>query len=142
MELTMNKFEEISKEAGRIISEKNLAYGDSFSKAGDILSLLYPSGIRPDQYKDMLAIVRVIDKLFRIATFKCAFGESPWLDIAGYGILGASQDAEVPSPQPVAPPSAPSPSIEEDPIIEEHPSQQPTKEPKPKQSLLDKLKTK
>jgi hypothetical protein len=42
----------------------------------------------------MLAIIRVIDKLFRIATAKKALGESPWNDIAGYGILKAAQDEE------------------------------------------------
>ena len=32
----------------------------------------------------MLAITRVVDKLFRIANRKDAFGENPWQDIAGY----------------------------------------------------------
>ena len=41
---------------------------------------------------DMLAITRVIDKLFRIATKKDAFGESPWRDICGYAILGIAND--------------------------------------------------
>jgi hypothetical protein len=81
---------------GRLLGEltqmKNAAYGDSFVKSGEILAILYPSGILPEQYRDALAIVRVIDKLFRIATRKDAFGESPWKDIAGYGILGAVSD--------------------------------------------------
>ena len=46
----------------------------------------------PEQYGDMLAITRIIDKLFRVATKKDAFGESPFKDIAGYGILGAAND--------------------------------------------------
>jgi hypothetical protein len=36
----------------------------------------------------MLAITRIVDKLFRIATKKDALGENPFKDIAGYGILG------------------------------------------------------
>ncbi|MBW2598588.1 MAG: hypothetical protein JRC60_00445 [Deltaproteobacteria bacterium] len=36
-----------------------------------------------------MAVTRIIDKLFRIATDKDALGESPYHDIAGYGILGA-----------------------------------------------------
>jgi len=32
-------------------------------------------------------LLRVIDKLFRIASQKEAFGENPWQDIAGYGLL-------------------------------------------------------
>lgn len=53
-----------------------------------MLRLLYPDGIRPEQYDDSLAVVRIIDKLFRIANNKDAFGESPYKDIAGYAILG------------------------------------------------------
>lgn len=42
----------------------------------------------------MLAITRIVDKLFRIATDKDAFGESPFKDIAGYGILGLANAKE------------------------------------------------
>lgn len=81
------KFEEMGADIGALVDVKNKAYGDSFAKSGDILKLLYPDGIKPDQYKDMLYIIRVIDKLFRIATNKDAFGENPARDIAGYSIL-------------------------------------------------------
>lgn len=81
-------FENIGKNIGKLVDEKNAAYGSSFAEAHKILSVLYPNGIKPEQYTDALAIIRVIDKLFRIATSKDAFGESPWQDIAGYAILG------------------------------------------------------
>ena len=42
----------------------------------------------------MLAITRIVDKLFRIASQKEAFDESPFKDIAGYGILGVAYDEE------------------------------------------------
>jgi hypothetical protein len=58
------------------------------------LSVLYPSGIKPEQYTDALAIIRVIDKLFRIANNKDAFSESPWRDIAGYALLGIANSEE------------------------------------------------
>lgn len=86
------KYAEMGRLLGELTQMKNTAYGDSFAKSGEILAILYPKGISPDQYRDALAIVRVIDKLFRIATRKDAFGESPWKDIAGYGILGAVAD--------------------------------------------------
>lgn len=89
------KYSEMGKLLGELTQMKNTAYGDSFAKSGDILQILYPNGIKPEQYRDALAIVRVIDKLFRIATRKDAFGESPWKDIAGYGILGAVSDEKV-----------------------------------------------
>jgi len=74
---------------GELVSEKQAAYGDSFGKSGKVLRLLYPEGIPPEKMDDALTIVRVVDKLFRIATATArdAFGESPWRDIAGYAIL-------------------------------------------------------
>ena len=40
----------------------------------------------------MLTITRIIDKLFRIANRKDAFGESPYRDLTGYGLLGYVKD--------------------------------------------------
>ena len=88
------KFQEIGTEIGKLVDKKNSAYGSSFEKSEQILKVLYPNGIEPEQYKDMLAITRIVDKLFRIATKKDAFGESPFKDIAGYGILGVANDKE------------------------------------------------
>jgi len=81
-------YEQTAERIGKLVTEKNMAYGSSFAEAHKILEVLYPQGIAPHQFTDALAIIRVIDKLFRIATKKDAFGESPWQDIAGYGILG------------------------------------------------------
>lgn len=77
---------------GDLTAEKNTAYGDSFYVSGQILGLLYPDGVQPEQYGDMLAVARIIDKLGRIATRKDAFGESPFKDIAGYGLIGVVAD--------------------------------------------------
>lgn len=86
-----NIYEETGRVIGALVDQKNKAYGSSFQHAGEIVKILYPKGIAPDQYQDMLYMVRVIDKLFRIATHKDAFGENPARDIAGYSIL-MSQD--------------------------------------------------
>lgn len=75
-----------------LVAEKNRAYGSSFEKTGAFLRLLYPEGIQPEQYDDLGLIFRVFDKQMRIATRKTAFGESPWSDVAGYGLLGAAKD--------------------------------------------------
>jgi hypothetical protein len=88
----MKSFEQLGREIGQLVQEKNEAYGDSFGKASDILEVLYPNGVKPDQYRDMLAVIRVLDKLFRLANKKDAFGESPWRDICGYSILGVFND--------------------------------------------------
>lgn len=87
-------YEQVGKELGQLVEEKNAAYGDSFGQANKILEALYPNGVQPEQYLDLLAIVRVVDKLFRIANKKDAFGESPWRDICGYAILGVANDLE------------------------------------------------
>lgn len=85
----VGKYEKIGTEIGRLVDKKNKAYGDAFNKSGEFLKILYPEGIRPEQYNDMLAIVRIFDKMMRIANRKEAFGENPWNDITGYGILKA-----------------------------------------------------
>lgn len=83
-------YEQLGREVGRLVSEKQAAYGDSFSRAGEVMRVLYPQGIAPEQLTDALCVVRIVDKLFRIATAKDAFGESPYCDIAGYGLLGVA----------------------------------------------------
>jgi hypothetical protein len=80
-------------EIGELVAKKNAAYGSSFAKSGDFLKLLYPDGIRPDQYQDALLLVRIFDKQMRIATAKAALDENPYRDIAGYGILGSAEES-------------------------------------------------
>jgi hypothetical protein len=90
--MTNKTYKQIGEEIGSLVDKKNAAYGSSFAECHKILSVLYPNGIQPEQYTDALAIIRVIDKLFRIANNKNAFDESPWNDIAGYAILGVAND--------------------------------------------------
>lgn len=91
MQQKINSYEDLASEIGRLVDEKNRAYGDAFNKTGDFLKILYPNGIAPHQYVDALGIVRVFDKMMRIATDKDALGENPWRDIAGYGILKSKE---------------------------------------------------
>jgi len=88
----MKSYRDIGLEIGSLVTEKNAKYGDSFANSPKILEILYPNGVTVDKYRDMLAVTRIIDKLFRIATDKHALGESPYNDIAGYGILGVYED--------------------------------------------------
>lgn len=85
-------FENLGAEVGRICQEKNEAYGDSYGKGGEVLKILFPNGVKPEQYDDMLALARIIDKLFRLANKRDAYGESPMKDIAGYALLGLQRD--------------------------------------------------
>lgn len=84
----MKTYEELGAELGQLVTQKQLAYGDSFGRAGEVLKILFPNGVKPDRYRDLLAIARMLDKLFRIATDRDAYGESPWMDVAGYALLG------------------------------------------------------
>jgi len=79
----------MGQQIGELVQEKQAAYGDSFGKSGQVLKILYPNGISLDQIDDALCVVRIVDKLFRIATDRDALGESPYRDISGYAILGA-----------------------------------------------------
>jgi len=85
-------YEQIGKEIGELVDEKNEAYGDSFSKSQEFLKILYPEGIQPKDYSDVLVLARIFDKMMRIANRKEAFDENPYKDIAGYGLLGTTLD--------------------------------------------------
>ena len=80
-------FMQLATDLGKLLAEKNLAYGDAFSKTTQILTLLYPQGIKVQQYKDVHVLVRMLDKMSRIAQDNDPMGESPYKDLAGYAIL-------------------------------------------------------
>jgi hypothetical protein len=84
-------YEETGRKIGAIVDQKNEAYGDSFAKCPQYLKILYPDGIKPDQYQDALALIRDFDKSMRIATNRDAMGENPWSDKAGYAILSVGK---------------------------------------------------
>lgn len=85
-----HRFADLGLEIGKIVDIKNMQYGDSTRKSGEILAILYPNGVKPDQYRDMLLMVRIIDKLFRVANGNQG-DEDAYSDIAGYGILGVGK---------------------------------------------------
>lgn len=87
-------YEKIGKQIGKLVSEKQIAYGDSFSQSAKVIEVLYPNGISKEQTKDFLTVIRVIDKLFRIANQKDYADESPWGDICGYSILSLWRDLQ------------------------------------------------
>jgi hypothetical protein len=81
---------------GKLVAEKNKQYGSAFAQSDQILKILFPDGIQPDRYKNMLAICRIVDKLFRLAADNApSDSESPGDDIAGYGILISANADEV-----------------------------------------------
>ena len=94
-------FEELGASVGQLVADKQRSYGDSFGRSGECLRQMFPDGIEPEQYDDLLTIARILDKLFRIANNKDAFDENPYQDIVGYGLLGmkrhsSSSDKDLP----------------------------------------------
>lgn len=87
----LTEWEKTGLAVGKLVASKQLAYGDSFGKAGDVMRILYPTGISHAQMPDALTVVRILDKLFRVATDRDALGESPWSDIEGYANLAATR---------------------------------------------------
>ena len=87
----INDFGKMGELVGGIVQVKQKAYGDSFGRSGDCLRQMFPDGIKPEQYDDLLTIARILDKLFRIASDPQAFEENPYQDIVGYGLLGMSR---------------------------------------------------
>lgn len=88
------RYREMGASVGAIVDAKALAYGDAFDKAGDFLRILYPNGMNPEDYNGALCIVRMFDKLMRIANAGGGadpMAENPWADIAGYALLALGQ---------------------------------------------------
>lgn len=95
--MTSKSFQELAKGIADLVTEKEKAYGSAFDKAGDFLKLLYPNGIKPEQYKDMLCVVRMFDKLMRISTSYEGTEEKKvdaYSDLTGYGLLGLRSSLE------------------------------------------------
>ena len=86
-----NVYHVLAARVADLVEAKQDQYGRSFEVAPKILALLYPDGVRAEQYDALLAVVRILDKLKRIATAKQGDGENPALDIAGYGLLMLAQ---------------------------------------------------
>jgi len=85
-------YEEIGAIIGAIVDEKDAAYGNSIECSAKVFRIWFPNGIRPEQYDDILILVRILDKMTRIANKKHAFGENPYVDIAGYGMRKCRKD--------------------------------------------------
>ena len=85
--MTTPNFAKIGADIGDLVQEKNEAYGNSFEHSGEIMKFLFPKGIPPEKYVIALSLVRIIDKIFRLATNPSYNNENCWKDMAGYCVL-------------------------------------------------------
>ena len=75
-----------------VVEEKNREYGSAFQKVSEILSILFPNGIPTNKYHDVAILIRVLDKICRIASANDKnVKKDAWLDICGYGLLRLSE---------------------------------------------------
>lgn len=89
----------LASEVGNTLQRKNIQYGDSFQKTPKILEILYPDGVKPNQYRNLLTLVRMLDKINRISASgqggkHIRDDEDPWTDLAGYAILAQTIQEE------------------------------------------------
>lgn len=74
------------REIYTIVSQKLTYYGpNTIEKGQAIMQNLFPDGIPVSKYPDALIIIRVIDKLCRLAESPESIKDA-WCDISGYGI--------------------------------------------------------
>jgi len=83
----MSDYHTIAQEIADLLEVKQSQYGNSVGTAPAILALLYPDGVRVEQYADLLTVVRMLDKLKRVATAAADDPEDAWLDLCGYTLL-------------------------------------------------------
>ena len=89
-ELGLDHYEEAGSLLGQLVIEKRKQYGGgALERSSAVLTLLYPDGIQPDQYPDAMSIMRVVEKLSRIAGGNQG-DENAWVDIAGHGMVAGA----------------------------------------------------
>jgi len=84
---TLEDFLGLGEEIGRMLADKNRKYGDSYARMAHVLPMFYPDGVPGDHLLDAIFILRIIDKLMRIASAQGDDEEDPVKDVAGYAIL-------------------------------------------------------
>jgi hypothetical protein len=95
MKATPEKIDVVCSELSNLLVEKQEAYGDSVGISADLMKIFYPDGIKPQQYRDSIFVIRILDKISRITRGdNTKFNEDARKDIAGYGILWVAQGAE------------------------------------------------
>lgn len=96
---SLGRYEKMGLELGKLVDEKQLAYGDAVTVCQKVLEVhlerYYDSSggfyrISPALLEHIIRQVRIIDKQCRIFSNPEGdlMGESPYMDIAGYGLLG------------------------------------------------------
>ena len=87
-----NDVRSVASDVAVIVEEKNKEYDSAFEKVSKILFILFPNGIPTNKYHDAAILIRVLDKVCRIAnTNDKGVKKDAWLDICGYALLRLSE---------------------------------------------------
>lgn len=81
-------FRKTAYELSSLLVDKDKKYGDAYTKVEQIMEIIYPNGIPIGHYKYALTLVRMLDKVCRVAN-KVNIDdddEDPMRDIAGYAL--------------------------------------------------------
>lgn len=90
---TGEEAEEVGVKLASMLKKKHAHYTDSILRVALALEVFYPNGVKPGQFVDFALVVRTLDKIMRISSGKRSIdNESPWIDVAGYGVLGQVAD--------------------------------------------------
>jgi len=93
-------YEGIGATAGARVDREYLTYVAGLRTVRQILQIIYPRGVRPEQIGDMLAIVRMVDQMISIAksspSEKFHSRQNPLMEIASYGILKSDPSVSPP----------------------------------------------
>ena len=90
----------IGMKIGDLVAQKRIHYGDSFNRSHEIIEVLFPDGVPQESYQDLLTIIRIVDKLFRIANRHKAREagmpdtELPEQDVFGYLLLAIVREEQ------------------------------------------------
>lgn len=82
-------FTDKALQLAQLVKDKREAYGDSFGRTEKLFHILYPDGVPTEQFKNALFILRVLDKICRLANNGDSdpMNEDPVVDIAGYALV-------------------------------------------------------
>jgi len=84
--MTKSKFKEIADKIGSMVEEKNVQYGDSYANTQKFLDILYPESIPVEKFSDIVCIIRIFDKLKKVAAQVESDEENPYADLIGITI--------------------------------------------------------
>lgn len=90
MEIEMTKdsqYHTIAEGVAELVLQKQKEYGNGVLRSNRMMLQLFPDGIPAAKYRDAFTLVRLMDKISKIAADENSATGEPWRDIAAYSLL-------------------------------------------------------